>query len=49
MGVIMCARYEKMVDLDWNAEEVITVGGTEMICWTCATDEEQEQWEADNG
>ena len=44
MGVIMCPRCDKMIDLDYNVEEVITVGDEE-ICWTCATDEEQSEWE----
>ena len=48
MGVIMCPRCDKMVDLDWNAEEVIEVGD-EYICWTCVTYKEQTKWEADNG
>jgi len=44
MGVIMCPRCDKMVDLDYNVEECIEVGD-EYICWTCATDEEQSEWE----
>lgn len=40
----MCARCDTMIDLDYNDEEVITVGD-ENMCWTCATDEEQEAWE----
>ena len=39
MGVIMCARCDAVIDLDYNVEETIVVGDEEM-CWTCATDEE---------
>ncbi len=48
MGVIMCPRCDKDIDLDYESDEVITVGEEEMH-WTCATDEEQEKWEEENG
>lgn len=44
MGIIMCDRCDKMIDLDHESDEVITVEGEEMH-WTCATDEEQERHE----
>ena len=44
MGIVMCERCDKEVDLDYNAQEVVAVKGKQM-CWDCLTSEEQAVYE----
>ncbi len=44
MAIAMCDRCDKMVDLDWNVEDMIFIG-TKSICIDCATEEELDTWE----
>ena len=48
MAIVRCNRCDKFVDLDFHSDEMIEVGG-EYIHFDCATDEEQEQREVENG
>ena len=51
MAVVMCNRCDKLIDLDWFVDEVVTkdqvpsLDGTIFVCVDCLTDKEWQQLE----
>ena len=46
MGVIMCCRCDKYVDLDWNVDDVVVMPDkVSCACFDCLTEPEHEYLE----
>ena len=46
MAIGICSRCEKMVDLDWNCEDIVYINN-EVICTDCLSETEWEELERD--